>query len=77
MKEGPMTVEQFKALATLMRMSGGSQAYQTAELVFVSGLAIASAAEQVGTTYNAAHQATKRVENALALAKKATGSSEK
>ncbi len=69
-----LTPAQFDALATLMQLKPDSVAARVARLVAVDGLSIGDAARECGASYNAAHQAVKRVERAHALALEATTS---
>ena len=70
---GKITQQQFRALAELLRLRAYSAAYGVAESVYVDGLSVSDAARKNETTYNAAHQAAKRVERGLELAQKAAG----
>lgn len=70
---GKLTLTQFEAVAELLRLRPTSTAYQVARSVYVDGLSIGDAARHNETTYNAAHQAAKRVERGLELAQKAAG----
>lgn len=59
---------QFDALAKLIRMQPDSTSRLAARLVFVECLSIGDAARECSTTYNAAHQAVGRIEQAYELA---------
>ena len=67
-----MTLEQFEAVARLMRMRG-SPSREVARLHYVDGMPVADAARQAGLSYNATHQAVKRVADCLADAMIAAG----
>lgn len=67
-----MTPEQFEAIARLLRMRG-SPSREVARLHYVDGMPVADAARQAGLSYNAAHQAVKRVADCLADAMIAAG----
>ena len=67
-----MTHEQFDALARLLRMRG-SPSQVVARLHYVDGMPVADAAREAGLSYNAAHQAIKRVACCLADAMIAAG----
>lgn len=66
-----MTNEQFRALATLMRMANGP-AQEATRLVLVDHLSPADAARATGITRQAAGQAIKRARQGLELARIAT-----
>ncbi len=65
-----MTSNQFDALAKLLRLRSGP-AQIVARMVLVDGLSVPDAARSVGLEYTAAHQAVKRVQRGLELAKQA------
>lgn len=67
-----MTVDQFAALAELLRLRAGP-AQECARLVLVEGLSAQDAAAQVGITYKTGHAAVQRAREGLELAKRAAG----
>lgn len=66
-----MTADQFAALSELLRLRAGP-AQVVARMVLVEGISTAEAARSVGLEYKAAHQAVKRAERGLALARAAS-----
>lgn len=67
-----MTPDQFDALADLLRLRAGP-AQQVARMVLVDGLTVPDAARAAGLEYTAAHQAVKRAQRGLQLARVAAG----
>lgn len=67
-----MTLDQFDALADLMRLRNGP-AKGVARMVLVEGAAIADAARVQQLSYQAAHQAVKRAQRGIDLAKRIAG----
>lgn len=67
-----MTPAQFTALAELLRLRAGP-AQQVARMVLVEGLTVPDAARAAGLEYTAAHQAVKRAQRGLELARQAAG----
>lgn len=67
-----MNLEQFAALAELLRLRDGP-ARECARLVLVDGLRTTDAAERLGMQYRAAAAAVRRAREGLALAQKAAG----
>lgn len=67
-----MTADQFNALADLLRLRNGP-AKGVARMVLVEGAALADAARVQQMSYQAAHQAVKRAQRGIELAKRVTG----
>lgn len=67
-----MTPDQFTALAELLRLRAGP-AQVVARMVLVDGLSVPDAARSAGLEYKAAHQAVKRAQRGLELARAAVG----
>lgn len=68
-----MNPEQFAALAELLQMRQSSDARQLAELILVNGLSVGEAADQLGVKYQRAHDALKRAERGIELARTTCG----
>lgn len=66
-----MTIEQFEALAELLRIRGGASG-QAAQLVLVGGLSQAEAGRQTGLSTAGVGNAVRRVRRGFELAKVAT-----
>lgn len=64
-----MTAEQFRALSELLSLRPGP-AQDCARLVLVDGLTQAQACERTGLSRQAAHQAVKRAQRGLELARR-------
>lgn len=64
-----MTADQFDALAELMRLRNGP-AKGAARMVLVDGFTVPDAARVQQMSYQAAHQAVKRAQRAMELAKR-------
>lgn len=67
-----MTIEQFQALAELLRMRDGASK-TAASMVLVEGLAPAEAARRAGTTPQAVNSALRSCERGVTLARTAAG----
>lgn len=63
-----MTPDQFRALATMLKLRTGP-AQTLCRLVLVDGMAVPEATKATGMTRQAAHQAIKRARKGMELAK--------
>jgi len=68
-----LTPEKFAALSELLSLRDGSNAKKLAEMILVEGVSVKAAAESLDVKYQQAHNALKRAERGIDLAKIVSG----